>query len=494
MPPPIRPEALWSCDSKSIQLELLKKTPHLFATEADHVEIWKTPTLIVVAGVDYIEQRHLNEQDLTLLWDHNRQFRDIFYIVEQGNSWDRLLVTKETWASLIAKHNVFPYFTESVLTFGLREKDDNNTWNNFHSRDPLNGSGDMETCYTIRFPEKNHIVGETGDSWSLRQTAVYHRMHSRSFSSVWILVKPSPDLKCRLPEKLNAFWYDEEFRYARHPLTHVMILFVSLYGWHDYMATQSSKIEQFEGKSFFPDADTVGPNDYRRGFEDLQSLQRLRRELSKATSVLDSTADLSRRIRNIIPKMTVHMRRELTIAIFEELDDFDAEIKYIRSYVMELKQRSSDAADLLLSVSEHRNGNLSLRRTLATEASQMASTQSLSVMTGIAVNGELKRELEKETSSNIRTLMIVAVLYLPISLLAGIFSSNRIDSDSGVFIDARAFWKSIIVLVPVSIATFSAMFVLQNVYKYGERDIPTRKARWRKGWKEMVNIACLSKS
>lgn len=54
MPPPMKPEALWSCDLKSIQQELSNKALKLFA-EADNVEMWKTPTIVVAAGVDYSE-------------------------------------------------------------------------------------------------------------------------------------------------------------------------------------------------------------------------------------------------------------------------------------------------------------------------------------------------------------------------------------------------------------------------------------------------------
>ncbi|KAI0896577.1 hypothetical protein F4806DRAFT_495880 [Annulohypoxylon nitens] len=446
MPPPMKPEALWSCDPKSIQQELSDKALKLFA-EADNVEIWKTPTIVVAAGVDYkVEQRKLSEQDMKLLWDHNRQFCDIFYVVDQGNLWNRLLITKETWASLTTKHNVFPYFTESILKFGLQEDDDSNTWNNFHSRDPLNGSGDM---------------------------------------------KPSSDLKTRLPEKLNEFWYDEEFRYSRHPLIHVMILFASLSGWHDYITAQSLKLDQIEGRSF-SDANSIDQSDLRPSLEDLQSVQRLRRELFKVLSVLDSTAELSKRIRNIIPRMTVHMRRELTIAIFEELDDFDAEIKHIGSCIVGLRERSSDAANLLLSLFGQSNGKLNLRNTLANEASQTTSAQSLSVMTAMAMNSELGHELQKETSTNIRNLMIVASLYLPVSLLAWLFSSTFAKSDSGTFLDPQTFWKFIAVLVSVAVVIFSVMFILQNLPRYEERDLSTRKMKWGRGWKEWANIACFS--
>lgn len=487
----MKPEALWSCDLKSIQQELSNKALKLFA-EADNVEMWKTPTIVVAAGVDYkVEQRKLSEQDIKLLWDHNRQFRDIFYVVGQGNLWNRLLITKETWASLTTKHNVFPYFTESILKFGLQEDDDSNTWNNFHSRDPLNGSGDIETCYTINFLERDQVANAIEDTWSLRQTAIYHRMHSRSFSSIWILAKPSSDLKSRLPEKLDEFWYDEEFRYSRHPLIHVMILFASLSGWHDYITAQSLKLDQIEGR-FFSDANGVDQSDLRPSLEDLQNVQRLRRELFKVLSVLDSTAELSKRIRNIIPRMTIHMRRELTIAIFEELDDFDAEIKHIGSCIVGLRERSSDAASLLLSVFGQSSNKLSIRNTLANEASQTTSAQSLSVMTAMAVNGELGHELQKETSTNVRNLMIVASLNLPVSLLAWLFSSSFAKPGLETFVDPSALWKFTALLVSGAVVVFSIIFILQNVSRYEDRDISTRKMRWGRGWKEWFNMACFS--
>lgn len=88
----------------------------------------------------------LNQQSNCI---HSSPFVSLRSVVGQGNLWNRLLITKETWASLTTKHNVFPYFTESILKFGLQEDDDSNTWNNFHSRDPLNGSGDSELLRII---------------------------------------------------------------------------------------------------------------------------------------------------------------------------------------------------------------------------------------------------------------------------------------------------------------------------------------------------------
>ncbi|KAI0880286.1 uncharacterized protein GGS22DRAFT_197686 [Annulohypoxylon maeteangense] len=491
---PMKPEALWNCDPKSIHRQLLNKTPKLFA-EADNVEIWKTPKAVIVPGVDYkVEQRKLDDQDMKSLWEHNRQFRDVLYIIEQGNLWNRLLITKETWTNLITKHNVFPYFTESILNFGPWEKDDDSTSNNFHSRDPLNGSGDIEICYTISYLNRDDAADGTDDSWSFRQTSVYNRMHSRSFSSVWILVKPSPNLKARLPEKLNEFWYDDEFRYSRHPLIHVMILFISLYGWRDYIVTLNSKMEQFEGKSFFSDTDVVTHNDYKQSFEDLQKLQRLRRDLSKAAFILDDTAELSRRIRGILPKMTLRMRPEIMVAIFEELDDFDVEIRYMKSCIMGLRERTSDATKLFSSILDHLSGKLSLRNALASEASQSTSAQSLSVMTAMAVNGQLGHELQRETSSNIRTLTLVASLYFPASLLVWIFSSNFTDFKSGTTIDLKPFWRFTFILVPAVVVILSIVFVVQSVLRYEERDISTRKRRWGKGWQDWANTVCLSKA
>ncbi|KAI0968146.1 hypothetical protein F4678DRAFT_443418 [Xylaria arbuscula] len=451
-------DALWGCDTVLIRQGLSQEAPRIFSSETNQVDYWTSPANDSPADVPGFISKHLLDGRNPEVPSGNEQERDAFFIISQPHSWDRLLITRDTWDKLVAIYNIFPYFSETVLSFGLRTKNDGSTWNNFHSRTSLGLSGNLETCYTVRLFEKNHRVGEMNDPWSLRQIGVYHRLHALTGTSVWVLIKPSPELKNRLPERLEAFSCNNSLRSIRHALVHITILTFSLHDWRDYIATQRSRIEQFEGKSFFSEADTINQNDYRLSFEDRQRLQRLRQKLIKARSVLDSSLDLSYRLRKRFPSMVNQLSNELKEAIFVELDDFDAEANYNKRCIIELEQRSADAAQLLLSILEHRNGNLGLRSTQANE-------KALTVMMGIAVNSEMEHELEEASSTNVRALTVVATLYLPASLLAGIFSTDLINSNLGYFVVSNEFWKFIVVLIPMILVTFAIVYSLQRIWQ-----------------------------
>ncbi|KAI0811762.1 hypothetical protein GGR55DRAFT_641679 [Xylaria sp. FL0064] len=451
--------ALWGCDSVLIQQGVSQEASRIFSSETNQVDCWTSlADVSPVETPDFLGTHLLDGENPEVVpLGNGNKARDIFFTIPQPHSWDRLLITKATWDKLITTYKVFPYFSEIVLSFGLRTRNDGNTWNNFHSRGSLGSSGDLETCYTVRFFEKNDRDGETNDPWSLRQTGVYHQLNAQAGTSVWILIKPSMELKNRLPDRIKALWFNKDLRKVRHVLIHITILTFSLRGWRGYIATQQSKLEQFEGKSFFSEADTVNQNDYRLSFEDRQRLQRLHQKLIKAKSVLDSSFSLGRRFRNSFLSTVGQLTGELKKAILVELDDFDAEANYHKRCIMELEQRSADAAHLLLSILEHRNGNLSLR-------SAQANEKALTVMRDIAVNSEMEHELEEASSTNVRALTVVATLYLPASLLAGIFSTDLIKSDLGYFVVSKEFWKFIVVLIPLILGTFAIVYTLQSLW------------------------------
>jgi hypothetical protein len=156
------------------------------------------------------------------------------------------------------RENVFPYFLDTVFAFGVRTKDDDNTWPNFHSRVSYPAAGEsvdgfggyveteglaVETCYTVRFFERNHR--NTGDPWSLRQTGVYQRFDTATNNSVWTLIKPSHYLQVRLRDKLHTLARRPQLRPVRHMLLHLVIVSSTLEGWAEYITTQQDVLERF---------------------------------------------------------------------------------------------------------------------------------------------------------------------------------------------------------------------------------------------------------
>jgi hypothetical protein len=265
--------------------------------------------------------------------------------IQQAHSWDRLSVSSVTFEKIVERYEVFPYFLQAVQGFELRDRSDTSTWNNFHLRE---GDSATEACYTLHYVEHNGRT--TGDPWSFRKTAVYHRYDVQTQSSAWIFVKlPSP-LKGRLADRLKKLWPETQLCHARNLMVHVLILAYSLQGWRDYLGSLKSKMEDLEEKCLFSQADVTNPYDYAVRFSDLQSIQLLRRKLTRSISSITSVIGVIQRIQAAFPKLlltAIQSAPLITDTLKVEVEDLAAEAQYYHRSGLELQQRSSDAASLV---------------------------------------------------------------------------------------------------------------------------------------------------
>ncbi|KAI1358710.1 hypothetical protein F5Y08DRAFT_332901 [Xylaria arbuscula] len=446
--------------------KLSDRRESLFSKEHDETECW------IAGSDDGVSKRKLRDlqlpengagKDATL----PDLVGDVLYIIRQANSWDRLRVTSETFDRLVNTLRPFPFFLGTVLNFGIKVKDDNNTWHGFHSRHHLTDVGSVETCYMLHFFENNGRA--TGDPWSPRQTAVYHHYHASSDRSSWILIKPSAHLEEPLQIELENASRLTLSAKSRATRLHVMFTSFALSNWPNYIATQTTKVEEFEAKSFFSEVDHIQPDDYDLRFQDRQNLQRLKQRLLRAAAMLDATINLQARVRGLLEKNGDDALKD---AMTVEMNDFDAEAKYYCRCISDLQQRASDTLSLLLDILNRRYGHANLRSAAANEASLKANVASLSTMTSIAVGGEMEHKLEQKTAVNVRALTVVATLYLPASLLSSIFSSHLVDVNSaGIFYVPSEFWKFVVVLVPMTLITFVVVAILQAVWTAKERKV-----------------------
>ncbi|EHK43559.1 hypothetical protein TRIATDRAFT_320809 [Trichoderma atroviride IMI 206040] len=356
----------------------------------------------------------------------------------------------------MSMHDVFPHFLETVQAFGLRTKDGDNTWSNFHFRKLMLEEG-HQICYTVRFVELNHR--DIGDPWSPRQMGVYQRFHAPTQRTVWVMIKPPQRLRDIFEEKISAIHGYKPLANAQFLLFHLAILSFSLVNWGEYVAAQRKNLEKYEGTSFFSDVDCHDVNDYKLGFEDRQNLQRFRRKLIKATAIIDAAILLGEKMKGFMERVApagLDITIQETIGL--ELEDYLSEANYHRECLIGLQQRAVDTATLLLDILQRRQGNTSLRSAVANEAA-------VRTMMNIAVMGEMEHEVEKKTAVNIRALTFVATLYLPASLLAGIFSSQLlIDNKEGTMAVSPELWKFIVVLIPMIAVTLALVLAFQSIW------------------------------
>jgi hypothetical protein len=94
----------------------------------------------------------------------------------------------------------------------------------------------------IRFFERNYL--SEVNPWSLRQTAIYQRLHVPSADASWILVRLSPNFKTLLKEKLKALHPNASPASHRHITIHVLALYYTLRNWRDFLMDHTSKLSE----------------------------------------------------------------------------------------------------------------------------------------------------------------------------------------------------------------------------------------------------------
>lgn len=99
-----------------------------------------------------------------------------------------------------------------------------------------------------------------------------------------------------------------------------------------------------EALSFFSEVDHIQPHDYDLRFQHRQNLQRLKHKLLRAAAMLDAIIDLMARVRKFLEQRGEEAVKQ---AIAVELEDFDAEAKYHRRCISDLRQRASDTMSLV---------------------------------------------------------------------------------------------------------------------------------------------------
>jgi len=97
----------------------------------------------------------------------------------------------------------------------------------------------VESAYVLRRAELHHrVVPDDQSPWSIRQTAVYHRLNAspdfKQSSSTFILIAPSQMLESQLSQSLELSKLDERAIGAWN--VHRLLIADSLSGWIDYMA------------------------------------------------------------------------------------------------------------------------------------------------------------------------------------------------------------------------------------------------------------------
>ncbi|KAK6527506.1 hypothetical protein TWF694_004489 [Orbilia ellipsospora] len=420
----------------------------LFTPELDNVEC-----LRIFTNSREFNQRYIFEKEALqdLIDENNRKSNETFYIVRQLNTLSRLLISQEGLQFIIDGHNISSRFLRIVTAFGARRHDENRAWDSYRiSPAPLATSSSFsEISYVIRYVERHDRSPQ--NPWSVRQIGVYQQILGLG-KSTWVLLQPPDNVYHRLKDSLENRATTSKNIPINSCLLHLDILESVSSSWSDYIEYSWSEVDKLDDKACLLEMGYDKKNDYVVVFKDCQRLQRLRRRLLRARSVLESNLALVDGIAARFPD-----------ACSIRIENYKAEIDRHRRNLLLIIEHLRGTSELLFNILNARNDKFVLDGT-------QAMRESLGIMGRVAEQGQVD-------SATLKLLSMIATIYLPASLVATIFSSNLIqlktdDTGSTSFQPVSQFWIYIVLAVALTLLTFLCVAlvlrreIIQSIRKY----------------------------
>ncbi|KAI3323107.1 hypothetical protein HD806DRAFT_497974 [Xylariaceae sp. AK1471] len=416
----------------------------LFAPKFGNVEC-----LQAFAATKKISQHLAFEMDsLIRIIEETKEASETFYIIRQLNTFSRLLVTQDGLQTILDAHNVFSEFFDALIAFGFKRDDDHKVWDGYHrARNEIENGVKFEFCFVVRYVEKNNR--STKKPWSLRQVGFYHQIIPHSQKSIWILLQPSEKMYSRIKGHLSSASSTGELSLEASCLFYLDALILLAANWGDYIEYLWADVSELDDKASHSAVGIRKRNDYTIEFRDCQKLQRLRRNLLRTVSVLDSCLSLAE-------GMSAYFRELQTYNIIQG-DEFKLKLKtygcqiqsHLRNMATMLKY-TDGTGNLLVNILNSRNDQTILD-------TNQAMKSSLELMQRIS-------EQNQQDSRLLKTFGFIATIYLPASLIATIFSSNLLqlkgnDQGDTYFQPASQFWIYIVITASLTILTFVGLYV-----------------------------------
>lgn len=315
-------------------------------------------------------------------------------------------------------------------------------------------------CYNIQYFCR--FDRPSNNPWRLRQTCVYQQVDLRSLSSFWILIQPPKVVLDALHGALEIRC--QQTHVSRdHPLTlHIVLLEILLSDWEDYIQDLRTEIGEIDNKACFSRMGIRKQHDYNVTFKDTQKLQLIRQRLYRAQTVLDSQMIILEKLSSLALRLTENNgAKVLRSTISSTFDTYASQISIHRNEIERMLRYSQGTSELLSRILEFRNDEIVLQ-------TSQAAKDNIEVLSRMAVQDGQIAEQGRKDSRLLKTLNVIAIFYLPASLIATIFSSNLIDTRPDAngngehFIVAGQFWIYVATTAALTLLTFSCSLLVNK--------------------------------
>ncbi|KAE8373555.1 hypothetical protein BDV26DRAFT_285023 [Aspergillus bertholletiae] len=394
------------------------------------------------------------------------------YTVTQLRSWTTLNISSELFRHLLEAQSVFPHFWKSVLTFGVRFVENEYGFPPFRSKSSQRvGSKIEEIAYVIRRVELNQRpTSKLECPWSIRQTAVYHRLtypHDGSpCSSVFILVAPSRAVENEVSQCLPGSPSEGEIM-KPHFSIHESLIADSLRNWMDYMTWLESECNQMAHRQIAWNVNNGDEHMIYFNVDDRQRLKQLGDYITDLIVVLQTAVNTIGRIGKSCQQhcqMSCRVQDDCCCSsMIREFSEYDAEAHVYLERAKVLQERVQSTEQLLTDLLgfEDTRALKELARTSQTESHYVAELAKRSA----------------EDAAAVKMLSLVGLVYLPTTIVANFFSTQfvKVDDQGGIYISSWV-WILAVISIPLTVATIF-LWILSvrysdspwNVEKGGQR-------------------------
>ncbi|KAI5851949.1 hypothetical protein BZA05DRAFT_398419 [Tricharina praecox] len=345
-----------------------------------------------------------------------------FFFVKPRISYGLLLMSKDIQQKLLTTLDVFPAFLDILHLFGRKHEEINEdyavyrqeiVWREEEQEAWIAPSVPeaFEICYNFRYvvQRKGNVEGEEL-IWTTRKMGVYSKFVPATNTTTWIPVYPPDEAIPRLEE---VFTSDSKRRRGmRHHIDiHLLLMKTASQDWLPFINHLDKKLIELDKKTYMwrPKPGSTITNEHRDSdseleLEDTQRVQRFKIELLTIIHALDvnlaNIASLRRGIESFRRKTKVYITDDLYKQYDEDLEDLHILMSQHRVRVKNLLQRAESLFSLIITIIPYifarRENTLMFR--LSEKATQYAKSM--------------------------KVITIVCMLYLPPSVIAGVFGMD----------------------------------------------------------------------
>ncbi|KAF2805744.1 uncharacterized protein BDZ99DRAFT_574611 [Mytilinidion resinicola] len=317
-----------------------------------------------------------------------------------------------------------PAFIEIAVSFGFKIEDQDEYFTSCFHKCSKDRGPSHEIFYNIRYVER-HGRSKPVDPWSFRQYAVYHQYNGQIDASVWILIQPRSAFRQWLAA--SEAWRGAGGAIASLYL-HLRFLKSSSSSWRWFMNHLSDELEQTRIKVVCQNVPRLSHGSDEVEFSQAQSLELIQAKARRACSAIASTI-----------AVVAILGHQLDEAIRLECDqgpgpedpssDLKAEIKQL---MLQLEAHARKARELIETV---KNVNMLIQRTLdlcnySTVHSNNTALRQISASAAAENRAMLQlSDANRKDARIMKVASIIALAYLPASLVASIFSTELVHLD-----------------------------------------------------------------